>query len=413
MLYRGVKRAPVHLPLLKQLLTVFKLGPDSKPVMKLSTKKRIQVLAVILFSASVAYAKITGPDAGYTDAPGDLGNCTACHDTYEIPNVGPGSVNLSGAPAIYTPGQQYTLSVTVQQNNRHRFGFQLTALDQTGNRAGTLAPTSSDSQLNPETGAGGRQYIEHTQIGTTATGASSRTWVISWTAPSTDIGTVSFWFAGNAANDDDTNQGDYIYTKHVSSDSPSSHVTVSFESQPGGLVLPAGSQYMISWSVTGISNIDNVEVRYSSDDGATFPISNQVFFTTDPSVTSVNWTIPNTPTTHGVVRVLVGKKSGDAVQVLSSTFTITGDGSVPQPAISSASASAKKLFVLGQNFAIGAVVELNGSDQGTLNDDNDPSHFLRCKKGAKKIAPGSTVTLTVRNPDGTRSGAFTFTRPLE
>lgn len=379
----------------------------------LNGRRRLQTIILVLFVTSVAYAKITGPDAGYTDAPGDLGNCTACHDSFEIPNVGPGSVNLSGAPAVYNPGQQYTLSITVQQNNRHRFGFQLTAIDMTGNRAGTLAPVSSDSQVNPETGAGGRQYIEHTEIGTLATGASSRTWVIRWTAPSTDIGTVSFWFAGNAANDSGDNQGDYIYTKHVSSDSPTSHVTVALESQPGGLVLPAGSQYLLSWSVTGVINIDNIEVRYSTDDGGTFPISNQIFFTTDPSVASVNWTVPNTPTTHGLVRVLVGKKSGDAVQVLSNPFTITGDGSASLPAISSASAGAKKLFVFGQNFAIGAVVELNGDEVGTLNDDDDPSHFLRCKKGAKKIAPGSSVTLTVRNPDGTLSAPFTFDRPPE
>src|SRR6185369_1882121 len=378
---------------------------------RLNGTRKLQAIILVLFVTSVAYAKITGPDAGYTDAPGDLGNCTACHDSFEIPNVGPGSINLTGAPAVYNSGQQYTLSITVQQNNRHRFGFQLTAIDQNGNRAGTLSPVSSDSQVNPETGVGGRQYIEHTEIGTTATGASSRTWVIRWTAPSTDVGTVGFWFAGNAANDSGDNQGDYIYTKHVTTDSPTSNVTVALVSQPGGLVLPAGSQYMLSWSVTGVSNIDNVEVRYSTDDGATFPISNQVFFTTDPSVTSINWTIPNTPTTHGAVRVLVGKKSGDAVQVLSSSFTITGDGSVSLPAISSASASAKKLFVFGQNFGNGAIVELNGNDQATLNDDGDPSHFLRCKKGAKKIAPGSTVTLTVRNPDGTRSAPFTFNRP--
>ena len=114
---------------------------------RLNGTRKLQAIILVLFVTSVAYAKITGPDAGYTDAPGDLGNCTACHDTYEIPNVGPGSVNLTGAPAVYSPGQQYTLSVTVQQNNRHRFGFQLTALDQNGNRAGTVAPVSSDSRI--------------------------------------------------------------------------------------------------------------------------------------------------------------------------------------------------------------------------------------------------------------------------
>jgi hypothetical protein len=379
------------------------------------SKEKLQAAVLILFVTAVAYAKITGPDAGYTNAPGDLGNCTSCHDTFHDPNVGPGSVRMTGVPAVYTPGQQYTVSVIVQQGGGgiQRFGFQLTALDQNGNRAGTLAPLGSDAQVNSETGVGGRQYIEHTEIGTFPNGTASRTWQVRWTAPSTDIGTVRFWFAGNAANGNGTNQGDYIYTSSTPSDSPTSVVTVLLQSQLGGLVLSAGSQYMLAWNVTGISNIDNIEIRYSTDDGATFPISNQIFFTTDPSVTSVNWTVPNTPTTHGVVRVLVGKKSGDAVQALSAAFTITGDGSVSLPAISSASVSGKKLFVMGQNFMMGAVVESNGDEVATLNDDGDPSHFLRCKKGGKKIAPGSTVTLTVRNPDGSRSASFSFARPLE
>lgn len=380
--------------------------------MKLSGKKQIQALSLVLFTAVVAYAKITGPDWGYTNATGDLGNCTACHDTFHDPNVGPGSVRMNNVPAVYNPGQQYTLSVTVQQNNRQRFGFQLTAIDQKGNRAGTLASLTSDTLVNAEVGIGGRQYIEHSEIGTFPNGAASRTWQIRWTAPSTDIGTVRFWFACNAANGDGTNQNDYIYTSSASSDSPTSAVTVSLQSQPGGLVLPAGSHFLINWATTGSTNIDNIELRYSTDDGATFPISNLVAFTTDPHVTSHDWTVPNTPTTHAVLRILVGKKSGDAVQTLSGAFTITGDGSATQPKILSASVNGKKLLVFGESFQMGAVVWLNEVDQGTLNDE-DFSHLLRCKKAGKKIAPGSTVTLTVKNPDGAVSEPFPFTRPIE
>ena len=52
------------------------------------------------------------------------------------------------------------------------------------------------------------------------------------------------------------------------------------------------------------------------------------------------------------------------------------------------------------------------AEQATVNDEEDPLHTLRCKKAGKKIAPGSTVTLTVRNPDGTVSAPFTYTRPF-
>lgn len=380
--------------------------------MKLSGKKQIQALALVLFTAVVAYAKITGPDWGYTNAPGDLGNCTACHDTFHDPNVGPGSVRMNNVPAVYNPGQQYTLSVTVQQNNRQRFGFQITAIDQNGNRAGALESLGSDTLVNAETGAGGRQYIEHSEIGTFPNGAASRTWQIRWTAPSTDIGTVRFWFAGNAANGDGTNREDYIYTSSASSDSPTSVVTVELESQLEGMVLPAGSHYTINWATTGPTNIDNIELRYSTDDGATFPISNLIAFTTNPQVTSHDWTVPNTPTTHAVIRVLVGKKSGDAVQTLSGVFTITGDGTTTLPKIFSAAVNGKKLLVFGESFQMGAVVQLDDAEQATLNDD-DFSHLLRCKKAGKKIAAGSTVTLTVKNPDGTVSAPFNFTRPLE
>ena len=50
---------------------------------RLNRTRKLQTIILVLFVTSVAYAKITGPDAGYTNAPGDLGNCTACHDTYE------------------------------------------------------------------------------------------------------------------------------------------------------------------------------------------------------------------------------------------------------------------------------------------------------------------------------------------
>ena len=380
---------------------------------KLHGKEKIQGLVVILFVAAVAYAKVTGPDAGYTNAPGDLGNCTACHDEFEIPNFGPGSVRMTGMPAVYNPGQQYTVAVVVQQANRQRYGFQLTAIDADGRRAGTLESLGSDTQVNEVTGAGGRQYIEHTEIGVFPNGASSRTWQVRWTAPSTDIGTVRFWFAGNAANGSGDNQGDYIYTSSSSSDSPTSVVTVALQSNLTGLVLAAGSHQTINWAVTGSSNIDNIELRYSTDDGATFPITNLILSTTNPQTTSHDWTVPNTPSTRAVLRILVGKKSGDAVQVLSGQFTITGDGTALAPVITGCTLKGKKLFVLGDNFVMGAVVEINGNEVTTTNDETDPTGFLRCKKGGKKIAQGSTATIVVRNPDGTVSQPFSFFRPLE
>lgn len=381
-------------------------------MLKLTGKRKLQSIVLVLFVSIAAYASVKGPEPGYTDAPGDLGNCTACHD-HNLANSGPGSVKVNGLPSIYEPGHAYNVTVTTAQAGRIRFGFQLTALDSGFNRAGTLASTDGSTQVLPQTGLGGRQYIEHSEQGTLSSILGSRTWQIKWTAPDTDIGTVRFYFAGNATdNSGKQDDNDFIYTNSASSDSATSFVSVSLQSQPGGLTLQAGSHFTIGWNVTGLSNIDNVELRYSTDDGTTFPISNLILFTNNPEITIYDWTVPNTPTAHAVIRVLVGKKSGDAVQTKSGVFTISGDGTATLPKISSASVSGKKLFVFGESFQMGAVVLLNGDEQGTLNDD-DFSHMLRCKKAGKKIAPGATVTLRVLNPDGTLSDPFSFTRPLE
>jgi hypothetical protein len=381
-------------------------------MLELTAKQRLQSIVLLLFVSIAAYASVKGPEPGYTDAPGDLGNCTACHD-HNLVNSGPGSVKVNGLPSIYEPGHAYSFTVTTAQAGRIRFGFQLTALDSGFNRAGTLASTDGGTQVLLQTGLGGRQYIEHTEQGTLSSILGSRTWQIKWTAPDSDIGTVRFFFAGNATdNSGKQDDNDFIYTNAASTDSATSFVSVSLQSQPGGLSLLAGSHFTIGWNVTGVSNIDNVELRYSTDDGMTFPITNLLLFTNNPEITIYDWTVPNTPTARAVIRVLVGKKSGDAVQTLSGVFTITGDGTVTRPKISSASVSGKKLFVFGESFQMGAVVLLNGDEQGTSNDE-DFSHMLRCKKAGKKIAPGATVTLRVLNPDGTLSDPFSFTRPLE
>lgn len=71
----------------------------------------------------------------------------------------------------------------------------------------------------------------------------------------------------------------------------------------------------------------------------------------------------------------------------------------------------KKLIVKGENFQVGAVIEMNGQREKTTNDEQNPTMILIGKKAGKKIAPGETVTITVLNSDGTRSAPFRVARP--
>jgi len=86
-------------------------------------------------------------------------------------------------------------------------------------------------------------------------------------------------------------------------------------------------------------------------------------------------------------------------------------GTVPK--ITSAIRRGKKLFVFGENFAFGAAIIIDGEPQKTANRDENPTMILIGKKAGWNIAPGQTVSLRVREPNGWLSNEFTFTRPLE
>lgn len=378
---------------------------------RLTVTNRIKALLLILFAAGVGYAKITGPDAGYTNAPGDIGNCVLCHDTFHEANVGPGGVTINGVPAVYNPNQQYTLNVTVQQASRSRFGFQLTAISANGDRAGTLTTLDGNTQVNPLTGAGLRQYIQHTQSGSLSPVVGSRTFNVRWTAPATDVGAVRFFFTGNAANNDGTNQNDYIYANAALAESETTVVNVSLLTDPAGLTFEPGGSFELTWDVTNKSNVEAYDIRYSTDDGATFPITNQILSSTDPDLNGVEWTIPNKPASKARVRIETITKSGSSVKTMSGAFEISGGADQSGlPVITGAETIKKKLVVYGVNFQKGAKVELNGVQIKTKNMA-DFEHQLKCKKAAKLIVPGSTVGLVVRNPDGSVSAEFLFTRP--
>lgn len=391
-------------------------------MLELNSKKKLQAAITILFIAVVAYASSLGPESRHTGAPGET-TCTECHSSSPLNSNGV-NIEIGGLPATYEPGRQYPLTVTVRQANRFIFGFQLTVIDANGNRAGTLESINNTTQLNGQTGAGGRQYIQHTDIGSQAPVAGSRTWQIRWTAPATDVGFVRFYAAGNAANGDGDVSGDLIYAAVATVDPLGGTVTATLQSQPDGMTLGVGSTYTISWNVTGASNIDNIELRYSTDDGATFPIGNQIFFTTDASVTSFDWVVPNAPTTQARIRMTVGTKSGAGITpIITDRFTIGSGGAASPPEITKAEVMGKQLIVTGEGFQQGATLYMCDScaepaTQGnkvkkTSNDEVFGDTMLVSKKAGKQISRGSTVILQVKNADGLLSAPFTFTRPLE
>ncbi|MBA3351376.1 MAG: VCBS repeat-containing protein, partial [Blastocatellia bacterium] len=171
-------------------------------------------LSRFLTEQQTSIASALGPTPSFTGAPLE-NNCTACHRDSAV-NSGGGNIVITGLPANYLPGQQIPLIVTVNQADAVLYGFQLTAIDNKGRRAGAYTlPDVTPQQLQVVSGivnGNERRYIEHTSNGTTPTEFGTKSWNFIWNAPAERIGKLSFYAAGNGANSDDSTGGDQIYT---------------------------------------------------------------------------------------------------------------------------------------------------------------------------------------------------------
>ena len=151
---------------------------------------------------------------GRTGSPGELTCRDGCHNSFEL-NSGGGSVTLSSANLTnwqYVPGTTYQMSVTVALSSSNKFGIGLEALSDQNVDAGTLVITDPSSTQIKNHSIGGtiRRNVVHTSNG--GLGSGTKTFNFDWVAPATDIGPVTFYFAGNATNSNNTMSGDRIYT---------------------------------------------------------------------------------------------------------------------------------------------------------------------------------------------------------
>ncbi|GAC1446434.1 MAG: hypothetical protein NVSMB56_05080 [Pyrinomonadaceae bacterium] len=162
------------------------------------------------------YAYASGPPAGYTNALGER-NCTECHRGGNL--LSGGTRFTIEAPTTYQPGGTYQITVrhTTTDTSRKRWGFELTTLDVNNARAGSLMKLSTTTQILDNAGPfGNRQYIEHTTEngvdGTFRGQTGGASWTFNWTAPTTNVGPITFYACGNQANNDGGDTGDQIYT---------------------------------------------------------------------------------------------------------------------------------------------------------------------------------------------------------
>src|SRR5262249_21281146 len=171
----------------------------------------------ILFelNSSPAGAFSSGPFASRSGAPALGGfpqetSCVECH-TGTV-NSGGGTFTIT-APANYSPGQSVTVTVTINQANRALFGFELTALNDQGQKTGDLVSNDARTQLvNGSSPFAGRQYIQHSFSGIVATTPNQNSWTFTWKAPSQNAGRVTFYASALAADTTGSFPGDLTNT---------------------------------------------------------------------------------------------------------------------------------------------------------------------------------------------------------
>ena len=112
-------------------------------------------------------------------------------------------VSISGVPRSYDLGQSYNFTISLQDAVNSAGGFMLWDYN-----SGTLTPGDGSHAVSEEPGA-------------VSQSAPGNDWVVTWTAPAEDIGSISFQLVGNAVNGDEAfDEGDHWNILSFSISSP-------------------------------------------------------------------------------------------------------------------------------------------------------------------------------------------------
>ncbi|MFY7963504.1 MAG: choice-of-anchor V domain-containing protein [Chitinophagaceae bacterium] len=213
------------------------------------------VCVVLLQSGVKSVSSSSQPPTGYTGATGNY--CNSCHSGLPL-NAAGGSIIVTGLPTGgYTPGATYPLSLKISHNapNRRRWGFSIKAVNTSGAAIGSFTTTNANASVN------GTELAHNNAV--TTSNASNYTYAnLNWIAPASAGGTVTFYYAGNAASGlGDGTSGDYIYAG-------STPVSLPIELNSFKAVLD-NNNVVLKWQTANEVNSNYFDVE-RSDDGQFF-----------------------------------------------------------------------------------------------------------------------------------------------
>lgn len=303
---------------------------------------RILSLFAALIAASFtfpAFANVDGADPSLTAAPGEASTaCTACHSGTAL-NAGGGSVRIIPPGAsTYTPGVPQRIQVLITDAAQRRWGFQLTARlssSPSNTQAGDLAPADGNAQIicsnggaKPCDSSNPIQFATHTLTGTRLGTTGSAAFEVEWTPPATASGNITFYAAANAANGNNANSGDRIYTTSLeltpaATESPKPQISSDSGALNGASFLPGIAPS--AWTTIRGTNLATTTRAWTgtdftgnalptSLDGVSVTINNQPAYVAYISPTQINVLSPDDTSTGPVeVRVTSNGQTSDPV----------------------------------------------------------------------------------------------------
>lgn len=291
-------------------------------------KKNIAYLFTLLIMVSIGvkiFASASG-QSGKSGAPGE-GTCTSCHGGASTGNI---AITHNIPAGGYVLGTTYTITVTVTQTSISLFGFDCTILTSSNTNAGTIVVTNSTQTRTLTSGV--KTNITHRSNGGTGTG--SHAFQFNWTAPATNIGNVTIYATGLAANGNNGTSGDFTYATSLVITPSASATSIATGAIAGSPFCNGQTGISIPYTATGTyttGNIFTAQLSSSTGSFTTPTIIGTVTSTTSGSITS-NIPIPNTAGTAYRVRVVsstpatTGTDNGTnlTVNICATTYVTTG-----------------------------------------------------------------------------------------
>lgn len=140
--------------------------------------------------------------------------CRNCHFDYDLNPEG-GSFSVSGIGESISAGERLEISISVKRENIGSGGFQLSVRYEDGSQAGNFDIEGNERLIFTKSAPDSLQYVQHSKAGTKPTAENRNSWTVKWAAPSSLKGPVIFNVAANAGNGDQSEFGDFIYSKEI------------------------------------------------------------------------------------------------------------------------------------------------------------------------------------------------------